>query len=486
MLSVHAVLVAFAALSMAVAPTTTAPVPVLQFEGTVTAVDSGVGVGSPMSVRLDCTTLPCSLSATVFAEDVTIDVTGGALPFEGTAGSWEIAAAGDPCNLSYIGGGTFSAVLEGSTLQMTRSGNQSGEFDCPDGSTIQYEPFVFQASATLVSGDLCAIDGSCGPTATPTPTAIPVEADGGTGASPDVIPGAPSTLSTLPTAADAFTPLNLLWAAGGAVVLIILVALPSQLMNSAVEKLGEGRRALNLTGWPIAAGGVLVAAIASTFIEPDTVFDLRVFASVLIAFLLDAVIGWLVVIQFVRRTDRDAKPTFRLLPAMLALVIVAVLFSRLTGFQPGLMFGLVAGVVFAGLVGAAQRARVVLVELGWAFGLGVVAWVLYSVIPADIVFVRETLAAIAIGGIAALPIALLPVPGLAGRTIWEWNRRVWIAGYAVGLLGFFLVLMPRPFSWDTVGISVWAWGAVFAAYAIGAVVLWAVVTKPWNRTAAAE
>ena len=32
--------------------------------------------------------------------------------------------------------------------------------------------------------------------------------------------------------------------------------------------------------------------------------------------------------------------------AGLVLVVLAVLFSRLTGFQPGLMFGLVAGVVF--------------------------------------------------------------------------------------------------------------------------------------------
>ena len=58
--------------------------------------------------------------------------------------------------------------------------------------------------------------------------------------------------------------------------------------------------------------------------------------------------------------------------------------------------------------------------------------------------------------------------------------------YSLGLLAFFLVLMPKPFSWATVGLSVWAWGGLFAAYAVGALRLWLGLATPWKRESAGE
>lgn len=480
----HAAAALVAAVAILLAPAAAQPDAVLQYEGTITSIDNGGGAGTAVSATIDCSADPCTFEASAQqAPPGNQGLTGrGAVPFNGTSETYAVPESGDVCARTYSGPAELTVTRVGDTLEMTLSGAGSAEIDCGDES-VQYTPFVAQILVTLVSGDLCVLDDSCVLPAdsAPTPTAAPIS--GGDGA--EIIPGPPSTLSTLPTVAEAINPLNLLWAAGAAVVLILLVALPSQLVNSAVEKLGErggSRRAkLPLTGWPIAAGGVLVAAIISTFIEPDAVFDLRVFASVLIAFLLDAVLGWFAVMWLIRRSDPDAKPTFRILPIMLLLVIAAVLFSRFTGFQPGLMFGLVAGVVYGGLVSRLSQARVVLLELGWAFGLAVLAWIAYSLIPADVVFLRETLAAVSIGGIAALPVALLPVPGLAGRVVWNWRRPVWAAAYALGLVGFFLVLMPRPFAWDSVDLSIWVWGAIFAAYAVAAVVVWLVVTKPWVR-----
>jgi hypothetical protein len=485
----HATAALFAALTLVLIPAAAEPDPILQYEGTITAMETPEeiegegGVGTPAVATLDCSADPCTLTGAVNNGDTTVGLTGqGPLPFNGTTQTYSVPAIGDICANTYSSPGELTVTRVGNTLEIVRSGTGSEEVDCGD-SSVQYLAYTATIVVTLVSGDLCTIDDTCSLPAddTSTPTASPVSA----GDDAEVIPGAPSTLSTLPTVAEAINPLNLLWAAGAATVLILLVALPSQLVNSTVDKLSErgGTRLgkLPLTGWPIAAAGVLVAAIASTFIEPDAVFDLRVFASVLIAFLLDAVLGWFAVIWLVRRSDSDAKPTFRVLPIMLLLVIVAVLFSRFTGFQPGLMFGLVAGVVFGSLASGLSRARVVLFELGWAFGLALLAWIAYSLIPPDIVFLRETLAAVSIGGIAALPVALLPVPGLAGRTVWNWNKPVWAISYALGLVGFFLVLMPRPFAWDSVDLSIWVWGAIFVAYAIAAVVLWLLVVKPWVR-----
>ena len=45
--------------------------------------------------------------------------------------------------------------------------------------------------------------------------------------------------------------------ASALVVLLILVALPSQLLNSAVDRLGQRRPRLQLRGWPISVAGVI-------------------------------------------------------------------------------------------------------------------------------------------------------------------------------------------------------------------------------------
>jgi len=202
---------------------------------------------------------------------------------------------------------------------------------------------------------------------------------------------------------------------------------------------------------------------------------------------------WFLLILLVRRTTPTATARFRFAPASLLVVVIAVLFTRLTGFQPGIVFGLVAGVVFGTVIAVAEKARLALIGLGYSFALALVGWVAYSVIAsstgshpgAPIVFVQETLSAMAIGGIAALPIALVPLRGLAGYEIWRWHRWLWALAYAVGLVAFFVVLMPKPFSWATVGWSVWAWGGIYAAYALGAVILWLIAARPWRTDEAA-
>jgi hypothetical protein len=42
--------------------------------------------------------------------------------------------------------------------------------------------------------------------------------------------------------------------------------------------------------------------------------------------------------------------------------------------------------------------------------------------------------------------------------------------------------MPRPFSWATVGLSVWTWAGIYLAYAVTALVLWLVITRPWRKS----
>jgi hypothetical protein len=312
---------------------------------------------------------------------------------------------------------------------------------------------------------------------------------------------APSVLSALRTPADvdggqALVGILL------AIILVLLVAFPTTLLNSAAEQGSDrfsawwrGRRGLEDPGdrpdrrWWLAGGGVFVAGVISCFVDPG--FGLnpgsaRALLSVLTSFTIDVVIGWAVTIWAVRRLAPAAVTSYSFKPATLALVVVAVAFTRITEFEPGIIFGLVAGVGFGALVGQAQEARAALVMLGYGALAGLVAWFGYGALgdPDGVVgtFVSETLAATAIAGMAALPIALFPLPGMPGHAVFAWNRTRWAGCYALGLVAFFLVLMPTPYAWDEVGWSLRAWVLGYLAYLGAAVVLWSLVRS--RRSAA--
>ena len=492
------------------------------------------------TATVDCSRLPCQLVSLVGTnqDGYTYDSIGGGrhIPVVKGVADASLPAAGDPCGTYWIGAGelTLAPGSQPGTLHLTRTTAYSGS-QC--GGSAEWLGLTIEGDLTAQSGRFCLVDGDC-PTPTPigtpsaTPTVLPAAASGPVRLAPRAVRiTEPSVLSTLPTVAAAFTGPNILWAVAATVVLVLLIALPSHLLNSATEagtdrvsewwKARRTRRrpvlnaaltpapgpaaapgapspsgapphAVNFAGWPLAAAGVLAASLISSFVDPSFGFNaasIRVYLSILLSFLLDAVLGWFLLILFVRRANPNATARFRFAPASLLVVVVAVLFTRLTGFAPGIVFGLVAGVAFGAIVATAEKARLSMISLGYSFVLAIVGWAGYSAIAATVgphpaapvVFFQETLSSMAIGGIAALPIVLIPLRGMAGFEIWRWNRWIWGSAYAVGLLGFFVVLMPKPFSWATVGLSVWTWVGIYLAYAITAVVLWLVITRPWRK-----
>ena len=178
----------------------------------------------------------------------------------------------------------------------------------------------------------------------------------------------------------------------------------------------------------------------------------------------------------IRRVTPGAVTRYTFKPATLVLVVVAVAFTRVTGFEPGIIFGLVAGVGFGALVSRSQEAWAALVSLGYGAAAGLVAWFGYGVggDPEGVIgtFVSEALAGTAIAGLAALPIALFPLPGMPGHAVFAWSRARWAVCYGFGLAGFFLVLMPTPFAWDQVGWSLRAWVLAYLGYLGVAVLAW--------------
>lgn len=375
---------------------------------------------------------------------------------------------------------------------------------CPgfaDGLTLPAERTTFDF--TLDRGRPCLIDASCEP-ATAEEALADAAGEFTPGGRNDVAlpPGGdrafatPTEFSQIATFADVFTPVNLAWAGGSTLVLGILVVIPSAWASSAVDRLvgrvqsaWRRRRGLSeetgrtgLRGWAWAASGVGAAAVISAFADPHFGFDvaaLRVALSIAAAFALDVLVGWTAAILLVRLVKRDAVPSFDFSPLSLVVVVGAVIVARVSGFEPAIVFGLVAGVAFVGISTVAHSARVALITLGWAYGVGVGAWFLYSALEASdpgLVVVREFLAATTLGGISALPIALLPLRGLPGAPLWAWRKLVWFPVFLIALFSFVVVLLPLPGAWTELTGTLLTWVLGFAAACAVAFVLWLVAT----------
>jgi hypothetical protein len=181
------------------------------------------------------------------------------------------------------------------------------------------------------------------------------------------------------------------------------------------------------------------------------------------------------------RSDRTLRPIVEFKALSLLIVVVAVVISRLTGFEPGIVFGLIVGLNFGAALSATHKARIALTGSAYAFVVAMIGWIGYSITVGAFgahpnvieAFVIETLSGFAVAGIASLPISLLPIRALEGGELFEWKRWVWALCYAIGLFAFLVILLPLPFSWGTVHQPLIVWVALYAAYALAAVVLWA-------------
>ena len=414
----------------------------------------------------------------------------------------------------------FTATAQRATLRTTGA---PVKMQCSDGAYARSDRFVarFEGALTDLKQDESGQSGTDDPASA---------GSGGTGA--DTIgngagsstgsavvsssqlesgdAGAPSVLSALPTVADtAPNAKQTLALVVLVVILVLLIAFPTHLLNSAMESGHEKLSALrrrrrsvpedavdappvaSVRTWAVAAAVVLAASLISAFVDPGFGFNpgsLRVLGSLFLALAVESLLVWFAVILVTRRTSPDTVAGFHAAPATLLVVALAVVLTRLTGFEPGIIFGLVAGVTFAAAAGAAAQGRVALAGTALALGLALAGWVGYSMLgPAASdsgfarTFVTETLSSLAIAGIASLPLALIPLRGMTGHTLYSWSKPLWAVSYGIGLAGFFLVLMPMPFSWSAVGIPLRTWILLYLGYAVAAVVAWAALTQPWRK-----
>lgn len=278
---------------------------------------------------------------------------------------------------------------------------------------------------------------------------------------------------------------------------VMFVALPSELLHATLRQ--NYRRAFNrLTrGWQhatrmlpamaqvpfppwfrvvsvlTAASVISAGAMASS---ADPIIIVRLTAAMFAAFMttngLSIVTSWLMGRRFAM------WPQLTLMPGFLLLSALSVVFSRLAGLQPAILFGILMVVTFGKALPRNQQGVLSTVLSGTFLGIGVFAWFVYSLIDSGrtgmtVEFLREYLTTLATGGIGYCVVALLPLTYLEGIAIFRWSKSLWAVLYISVIVIFQLTVVRMPGSWQEMSGATMLWCTAFGTFGVVSVAVWA-------------
>lgn len=330
----------------------------------------------------------------------------------------------------------------------------------------------------------------------------------------------PSVLSGLKSIGSVnVTPAGAAILGGAAVMLTLVIGYPGSLLNSVIgqywdrirdalrkrwarrqkpaanEGAAKDPRPGRLFGW-LFLPGLVIASLISGFVDPSfgvNAMSARILVTAFLSLLIFNLAAWSLVRMIVRRRHPDAVATIKFRWGSLVLVAIAVLIARLLAFNPGVIFGLVAGLAFAITLSKSRSALVVMLGAGFGLVVALVSWVAFSLLapvaagaPGNLplVFASEFFSAVTIEGIASLPLTLLPLLALDGHKLFAHKKWLWALSYAIGLLAFMLVLLTIPSAWAEIPGDFVRWLVLFGAFGVVAVAVWVLHVVLERRKAA--
>lgn len=322
-----------------------------------------------------------------------------------------------------------------------------------------------------------------------------VLAAGSGGENPRNDPNAPTAITrAIPTFFEILTsPATVGIAAGLALVILLLVALPAEVLNATIEsntsRFGRGFAAIQnaidratawltqLTRTPVVPSLLLIVttSIIFGFVDPGFGFDLaslRLVLSLAIGlFVVTFVASRLTGIVVGRRWSLESEIGMQ--PAALVFAALGVILARLLDFSPGFLIGLVIGLELAHRATDLQRVKAIVIEFSFIVGLGVLAWLIYSASVAlqgdsDIGFfgglAQDALVAITSEGLTAVMVAMIPIAFLDGKKIFDASKKLWVLMFLVVATAFSLLVLPTALAGQEIGNIVW-WIAVLIGFA---------------------
>lgn len=346
--------------------------------------------------------------------------------------------------------------------------------------------------------------------AEPTPTGASGDGAGRGTAVDRADPAAPSAISdSIPTLDRIFrTPLAVVAAGGLALAILLLVAFPSELLNSTLasnsRRIGRWYAAIDdrlerATEWfalvtrtraLAAALLVVLTAVIFGFVDPAYGFDpvsLRMTASLAIGlFIITYVASWISGAIITRVWGIPTRVGLQ--PAALLFAVIGVVAARLLDFSPGFLIGLVIGLDLLTKVGAPHRVRATMTSIGVMVGLSVLAWLGYSGLVAVStgepsmlsLLVTDTLVATAAEGLTATLAALMPLGFLQGHEIFRRSKPLWAGTFVAVAVLFSLIVLPTVEGEGEVA-DVGFWMLVMVVFAAVTLTLWALLHFTGNR-----
>jgi hypothetical protein len=290
-------------------------------------------------------------------------------------------------------------------------------------------------------------------------------------------------------------------------LVVVLLPFPSELFNRTLEENIEEIRAairrVPLLGRLVqegrgkdpagpGAGGaarllgiaafVLVAGLLYGLLDPGFGPDARSFVTYAGIVLALVSVTWAAALP-IRAVHRSAGDRGHLHAVTGTLVIAAacVLISRLAGFLPGYLYGLILGYAFARQLDVAEDGRAHALSAWWMLGLAFVAWLTLGAVrgldiegSVPVAVAESVLAALVVAGIEGIVFGLVPLRFMKGEPIFRWRRWRWAVLYAIGVLGFISILVnpTTGFLAPARQTSVFTAVALFVGFGLVSVLFW--------------
>ncbi|MDQ1697643.1 MAG: hypothetical protein QOJ03_2996 [Frankiaceae bacterium] len=287
-----------------------------------------------------------------------------------------------------------------------------------------------------------------------------------------------------------------------ALLMVMLIAFPAELFNGTLKEnyeevrgwFGPITRLLHrLESGPLtnsifgrALGGVvfvMATGVVYAFVEPG--FGLhRESLQLVLALTLGLVVITLLANEsalLFGRLRYGERGRLRLRPGALLVALGCVLLSRAAHFEPGYVYGLVAGFTFSRELPRRQDGRVVLAWASWLLVLGVSGWLLLAPVKGWAVhheanfwapIVEELTAAVVVESLTILILAMVPLSFLEGERLWRAQKLTWALIYGTALFAFLHVVVHPEFGARKTELPLYTWLGFFVGFCLLSVSFW--------------
>jgi hypothetical protein len=266
---------------------------------------------------------------------------------------------------------------------------------------------------------------------------------------------------------------KLTFAALMALVLTLVIVFPSELFNTTWQEnsaeikswfgLGGERgkwqkltRKLSRT-WPGFGLITLVMAALYGLLSPDFGLDfpsLGLVLAISAALVVVLAANELSAALYTRR--HTGRVYLRVFPGAIFIAIFCVAISRLADFQPGYLYGLLAGAAIRGGTGKDIQGKSAAVASFGLLAVSVAAW--FAWLPVrdmaasanssqTTLLLEAFLVATFVAGLEGLLFGLLPLTFLDGHKLASWNRALWAALFFVSAFAFVFILLDPDASY---------------------------------------